>query len=503
MSYTSFNRYRFEIILSLMLALSIIARVWQITGLSEDYDEGAHLMQAWLLSQGYELYGEIFFPLPPLLLQPLAWLFKLTGPSSLAARLFELFWAGVGLVALAYLGRKLWPEKVVLLAVANLSLADNYFRLSRISLGNIPALACGLVALCAGVYYLERGRYGWLGLAGLAAAISLLIKPLAITIPILLGGLIIARHYRDPLRISQVAKAGLILGTGLLIPFLIVFLIYEPGPMLEQVVYLRYRSGQMENDGFGDNLHLMYEYITDNPGLVGLSIFGLVLICFSTQRLLPTWKQGKVGKWLILGWLGLTLISLFGFESLHSHHLIVLEPILALLAALAILYTIGSIKRPYRPDFMGLLGSAALLLYLFTLPALLDDRFSDKPRGVEFSETKPQWEAVKHLQQVSSPADFVISDDLAIPFEAGRKTPPRLSDPSRIVIQSGYVTDELAIQSASQDQVQAVILWTDRFRERLPRFAAWAETNFRQSAAFGEDKIIYFDPRSEQSAESP
>jgi hypothetical protein len=279
---------------------------------------------------------------------------------------------------------------------------------------------------------------------------------------------------------------------ALVTPFIGVLLMYETAPMVEQVVYLRYRSEQAETGGIYDNLSMLQEYITDNPSLAGLAIVGLALAWSNRQGMVPAKMRGKTGNWLILAWLGFSLIPLLRFASLHSHHLIVLEPPLALLAALGICFAVGSLAPLQRPGFGEGIGLIACLVYLYTLPALLEDRLSDKPRGVHFSETKDQWQAVRLLQQVTTPDQFVLSDDLAIPFEAGRRVPPRLSDPSRVVIQTGYVTDEVAMQVAHGQQVEAVILWTDRFQERLPHFAQWADTHFRQTAVFDERKIIYF-----------
>jgi hypothetical protein len=279
---------------------------------------------------------------------------------------------------------------------------------------------------------------------------------------------------------------------ALVTPFIGVLLMYEAAPMVEQVVYLRYRSEQAEMGGIYDNLSMLQEYIIDNPSLAGLALVGLALAWSNRQGMAPAKMHGKTGDWLVLVWLGLSLIPLLQFGSLHSHHLIVLEPPLALLAALSICFAVGSLVPLRRPGFIGGVGLIAGLIYLGTLPILLEDRLSDKPRGIHFSETKDQWQAVSLLQQITTPDQFVVSDDLAIPFEAKRRVPPRLSDPSRVVIQAGYVTDEVAMQVANGQRVEAVILWTDRFQERLPHFTQWTEANFRRTAVFDESKIIYF-----------
>jgi hypothetical protein len=180
-----------------------------------------------------------------------------------------------------------------------------------------------------------------------------------------------------------------------------------------------------------------------------------------------------------------------------------LEPPLALLGALAIFSTVRAITPLRNPGLLGGLGLSLFLFYLGTFPTLLEDRLSDKPRGLDFAETRSRWQAVKMLQQITTPDQFVISDDLAIPFEARRKVPPRLSDPSRIVIQSGYVTDELAIRIASGQRVDVVIFWTERFQENLPQFTGWVTFNYHQTETFDEDEFIYFDHYTKESTQTP
>lgn len=461
-------------------------------------------MEAWLLSQGYRLYEEILLPLPPLLVQPLAWLFHLTGPSSVAARWLEIAYAGVGLVAIACLGRKLWTTSSGWLAAVILSIAPGYFRLSRFSLGNVPATALGIFSLYGGWLYFEHGRRRWLILAGLIASTGLLIKPLSVAVPFLLVGLVIVRHGRawrvakttdnkssQPSGCLQEAIIdGLLLMLALALPLALAFLTYHTPAMVNQLIIFRYRlaQSQTQDQDIFFNLQRLWQFLSNNAGLSLLAVAGLCWLLFGSKR---------KGGWFILAWLGLSLVSIVGYQSLQRHHLILLEPPLALLAVLAIDETARSLfgfsKHNRLPvKLIAWFSLAVILFYLGTLPTIISDHLSTRPQGLTWDDDRERWQAVKLLQELTSAEQFVLSDDLAIPFEARRRVPPWLSDPSRAVIEAGYIDQKTAIQVADR-QAAAVLFWSGRFREELPIFTWWVENNFTQSVAVRADRVIYFN----------
>lgn len=513
-------QYNFWVSLSLILALSVAWRLWNIAGFSGNYDEGAHLMEAWLLSQGYDLYKEIFLPLPPLLVQPLAWLFRLTGPSSIAARLLEIAYAVLGLIAIAGLGRELWSETAGLLAAVVLSISPLYFRLSRFSLGNVPATVLGILSLYGGWLYFEKGRRRWLILAGLIASTSLLIKPLSVAVPFLLAGFVAVRHRnvwraikfsRDeknqkpvtsvnavpqtqtshtPLRAAIIDCLMLILALAL--PFGLALVAYNTSAMWEQVVHFRYQLAQAQTRDVTFNLQHLWYFLSDNAGLSVMALAGLTWLLLT--------GSGHKRLWFVLAWLSLTLLPILGFESIHPHHFVLLEPIMALLAALAIGKTVHILFRLSKHNQLVVklvfgFNLIAILFYLTTLPTIISVHLKARPQGLTSAKDQERWQAVQLLQELSSAEQFVLSDDLAIPFEAQRKVPPRLVDPSIAVIEAGYIDHKIAIQVADQ-QAEAVIFWSGRFREELPFFTWWVENNFAESIFLSPDRAIYFDKQS-------
>jgi len=456
-------------------------------------------MEAWLLSQGFALYEEVFLPLPPLLVQPLAWLFQLTGPSSVAARYLEVAYAVLGLAAIACLGRAIWSAEVGWLAAIILSLSPGYFLLSRFSLGNVPALALGLVSLYFGWRYFAGGRRRWLILAGLMASISLLIKPLIGSGPVLLIGLVIARH-RPWRRIGdpesgqhRSASLNMFIADGVVLamagsgPILLAAFFYNASAMFEQVVKFRAQLNQAQTTTIFFNLAQVWHFLNANIGLSLLCLAGLIWLLISPNR---------PGRWIVISWLSLTLLLILNYKSLQDHHLVILEPIMALAAALAIVMMIRMWSCPdlKRWRIRGMIGFSlvATIIYCSTLPASGSNAWAGRPRGLALDQDRARWQAVGLLKQLTTVDQAVLSDDLAIPFEAGRRVPPRLSDPSRSVIEVGYLDHKTAIQVAAR-QAEVIIFWNDRFQKGLPYFAWWVEENYQSSIALGPDRIIYLD----------
>lgn len=184
---------------------------YQIDGFSGEYDEGAHVMVAWLMSRGFSLYTEIASAQLPLLYQPTAWVFALFGPSLVLARWVEIGYALLGIVVVAGLGRRLWRPAVGLWAALFLSLEYYWFYNSRMPIGSVAAAATGGLAVWCALNYYRRGDRRWLARAGLVYSFSLLIKPLALFVGLLFPVLILARWRRS---------APALTGNGLWLPLI-------------------------------------------------------------------------------------------------------------------------------------------------------------------------------------------------------------------------------------------------------------------------------------------
>ncbi len=487
-------RHRFLISLTAILLLSAAMRLYQLDGFSNDYDEGVYLMTTWLQARGLHLYTEVLAVQPPIMYQPAAWLFALGGPSSAVARSLEVGYALLGIAAVACAGRLLGRPATGLVAALLLSLEKVYFIHSRLFTGSISSAAVGAVAVLCALYFQATGRRRWLLAAGAFLSYSLLIKPLSVCVGLLLVWVIIAR------RRSETPAAGshgllsfpwraalldcLYVGAaGLVLPALC-FVFYDGPAMLRLLVDVQ--PGRFSGREEGWVMDLLTNYAHYNLPVLLLAGLGII----QTVR-----RRNRLGETIIV-WLALNFIFVVATQA-QKHHLVLLDLPLALLAAQPVgdLIGLARTRRLWPRPWSSLLAALLLAYYLAALPALLTKDFAERPRGPDWPENNQRQAAVRLLQQVTAPDQFVISDDQELVFEARRTAIPTLVDPSGVVLRSGSLTEQTFMRLADQ-QASALVFWSGRFAESFQILPVWARWAYTGSQDFGEQRIIYYNKQT-------
>ncbi|MEJ2558788.1 MAG: hypothetical protein P8186_21750 [Anaerolineae bacterium] len=462
------SRLYFGLALAAILFFSAGIRLFQISGFSGNYDEGAHLMVAWLLSQGIPLYTEVGSNQLPFLYQPTAWLFAVGGASSVLARWLEVGYALLGIAAVAGIGRLLWRPTTGLIAALFLSLEIYYFRHSRLFLGSVACVALSGLAILFALYYQRTGHRKWLFLAGVVFSFSLFIKPLSLLIGLLLLWAIIARWRSGLSAITGDRKAWLhslpwrgvfvdclYLGMAMLVLPVLSLILYDGGIgiMLSRLVDCRLAAKVNTSRGSVYMMGILTGYARNNLPLLLLAAITTIMVVR---------RRNGSGIW-VMAWLGLSFASIVAWRS-HSHHLVILTLPLALLAA----YSLGDLVDPgyggrfWSRNWTSVIPILGLAYWLGSLILAWPSYFSVAPRGLDRQDDRDRWAAVSLLQEVTRPAQFVVSDDLSIPFEARRMVIPQLADVSSDSIGCGLVTQEMVMQLADRNG-SAVIFWTNRF----------------------------------------
>jgi hypothetical protein len=459
-------------------------------------------MVAWLQSKGTPLYTEIFTVQFPLLFQPTAWLFKLAGPSSGLARSLEVVYALLGIGAIAFTGRLLWGPTAGLVAALFLSLERRFYLHSRVFLGSASATAVGALAVLFALCYRVTGRKGWLFLAGVVFSYSLLIKSLSLFMGVLLLWAIVSRHWTQvsamvPGRWPQLSVFPwrglfydcLYLGLGMLVLPLACLVLYDADAMLGHVVKFQlFTKTHHSARGGSYVMRILIDYVRNNLPLLLLAMLGIIQILR---------RRDGLGAMVIL-WLALGVAFIVASRA-HTHHLVVLDFPVALLAAAA-LTRLGDIRSIWRLQprswSYSLIVVLLLAYYLVSLPSLWAEYASARPRGLAWPSDSERWTAVDLLQEVTTPDQFVVSDDQALAFEARRMVPPALADTSSVVV-GGLVTEQMVLQLADR-QGAALIFWTDRFFDTFMVLPYWARQAYARSEQFDEHRIIYYDKRTPQ-----
>jgi hypothetical protein len=491
------SRHRFAVGLTIVLVFSAAARLYQIDGFSDNFDEGVHLMVAWLLARGFPLYTEVTTVQLPMLFQPTAWLFALWGPSSTAARCLEIGYALLGIAAIAYAGRLLWRPATGLVAALFLSLEVCSFINSRVFVGTVASVSVGALAVLGALYFQATGRRRWLLLAGATLSFSLLIKPLSLFVGLLLMWVIIARRRSE----IPAAAAGrqvllsfpwrealldcLYLGAaGLVLPILC-FMLYDGPAMLQLLIRVQStRFSGREGDGVRG---FLADYARNNLPVLLLAAWGTI----QTIR-----RRSSLGVTVIV-WLVLNFVFIVVTQA-QQHHLALLDLPLALLAAQPVgeLINLARTRRLQPRPWNSLAAASLLIYYLVTLPALPTLYLAEHPRGVGWPGDEVRRAAVRLLQKVTTPDQFIVSDDQELVFEARRTALPALVDTSQVVIKSGFLTEQAIMQLAGQ-QASAFIFWTRRL-ELFPTLPVWALSTYAKSKDFDHRRVILYDKQTPQ-----
>ena len=471
--------------------------LWQMAhlgGFRWDYDEGAHMMQARLMLMGYPLYAETFSGQPPLLISSLAGAFALLGPSVQVGRALMVAYATLGLLALALIARELHGWAAAASTVVLLGIATDFFLYSRVSMGDVPSTSLTALAVLCALRYRSSGWRGWVVAAGLALGAGCLLKFSAVfALPLVAA--VVALRSADRLPLGEfIARAegkrwlGIICdlawwGGAFALPLFFCLLAFDVAAMYDQLFVFHWQARAAFSLDRVANLSQIGEYLLKNGGVSALAAYGCITL-FLTRR----WGRGL----LITAWFFLMAAVLANHAPLWPHLLVMLLFPLALGGGVAIgeLVQYARCERAWNWQRVSLLliGLCALYLYLIGLPSIVD---TNSHRLVAY-KTEVGLAATDFLAAVTDSEGWVITDEPLIPFCAGRKVPPYLSDISYVRTQTGYLTADDLIALTKDYRPQAIVVWSEgRFTQRLPAYVEWVEQNYRLATSFGPKRRIY------------
>jgi 4-amino-4-deoxy-L-arabinose transferase-like glycosyltransferase len=454
------------------------------------------MMQARLMLMGYSLYAETFSGQPPLLISSLAGAFALLGPSVQVGRALMVVYATLGLLALALIARELHGWAAAVGTVVLLGIASDFFLYSRVSMGDIPSTSMATLAVLCTLRYRSSGRRRWVVAAGLALGAGCLLKfsvifamPLVVAMVALRSvdglslGKFIVRAERK--RWFGIGFDLAWLGGAFALPLLFCLLAFDVSAMYDQLFVFHWQARAAFDFDRMANLRQIGEYLLKNSGLSALAVYGCISL-FSMRR----WGRGL----LIIAWFFLITAVLVNHAPLWPHLLVMLLFPLALGSGVAIgelvqyARTMGKQARSWQQKGLLLIGLCALAYYLIGLPSIVDIN----SRRLMAYKTEVGLAVTDFVAAITDPEDWVITDEPLVPFCAGRKVPPYLSDISYVRTQTGYLTTDDLITLTEDYRPQAIVVWSEgRFTQRLPAYVEWVEQNYRLATSFGPKRHIY------------
>lgn len=503
----------------LILALGFVWRAQNLDAFGLSHDEGVYLMWGRLAADGYKLYSQTYAVQPPLFLEGLGLAFRLAGPTLEAGRWAILPSFGLLAAALSWLAYRSGGWPAALTTVVLVSLAPLIFTFSRLAMAEIPATVLAVISVALLFLYLEKGHKAWLLASGLALGVSFITKTLNPFVIAPIGWLLLVGGQGSGFRgqkgrgLKGVLLDGGLWSLGLIVPLAAVPLLYDPAAAYDQLI--RFRGDlRAAIPGSGAETWAQFQlFVNAHWGFWLLAFGGIMAAGFRAweeeQRRREAGAQGKFLfgvsnlpffhssnllyplTWTI--WLIAGIAMLWWHTPLFPHHFVVLLPPLILLGAelvsadaraIASLSAEGE-QRPAIMIYSFIIMVAAL--NLLTIVKTNRETVAIVTGGREI-------EALKLLQAVSAPADFVMGDSQLLIFMAGRRTPPPLGDVALVAIKAGRQTSERMVGLTEQFQAPAVVQWSLRL-PWLPDYLAWVEKNYLARRVWDNDHIIYFGLR--------
>jgi hypothetical protein len=482
-----------------LLALVGLLFAWQIGNLGAHnwlYDEAGYIAVPWMVAAGHTLYTEVYSPSPPLFTLSVMIAFRVWGSSVEIARAVIVAFSALGLLSAALLAREIGGRVAGLAAVLLLFFSPEYFRLSRVTMSEVPAASLALISLLALLVYWRRGQKGWLILSGLALAASLSVKLVtlfALPLPILAVAL---RHFYTPHPGAVQSMAGKLKGMvsdlllwaiSFCLPILLWLLFYDPRAMYEQAVALHWQGREFHPVDYSRRGSRILGYLWQDWGLFLLALGGS----------LSCWLRRSRQALLVVAWFLLVTIMMVNQAPLTAHHMLPMIPPLAILAGVVVQegwdsWLILIRRRQWRDALLPAVSVGLIALYLVNWPALAESNRREMDRTNTPDELVK--DAISLLKQVTAPGDFVISDDPLIVLLANRNIPPTLTGADWRRLSVGYLTAEQLIGLSEEYDTSAFVFWKERFDD-LPAYVEWVENQFKAVEIGNSQHRIYLPSR--------
>ncbi|MEA3345594.1 MAG: phospholipid carrier-dependent glycosyltransferase [Chloroflexota bacterium] len=465
----------------LLAALLILGAIYYLDRIAQWFaydDEGGYLYAAWRIGAGELPYRDFLTPKLPAFLYPGALILKLTDNSVFAIRVFSTLFT-LGAVALLYLTlRRLWGDRVALLAMIPALLQRDFFWAARFFRPEAPMLFWDAL----GLYLFVVAHHGttaegatardrpYMAVSGVAFALATLSNLFGL-LPLVGCLLFLAVQAWRERAWDQGVRSGLWMG----VPYALVggltvglFILLAPN-FLSAVLGHHLRQGreltpwQVALKG----LRLYWDVCRVQPVLMLLALIGGIRSLRSRHRL------ASIFVWQLPTALSFLFIS----RGLQARHLVYLVPSLSALAAIGL----APLWESRRLSWGALAWRGGLILLL--LAAALYPSWRDNRRVAGLWERDTQ-RLADYIRAHTDPDDYVLSDYPGLNFFARRMTTPLAAGISRGAAKSGQITGSDLIREIEAYDVRMVILNVAQGAHQLvnlrdyPAFKRYLQTHF-------------------------
>ena len=395
-------------------------------------DEGINLLKAMMVTEGHDLYREIYSDQAPLHTELLAALMKGFGSTVATGRALALA-AGVAtlVLAAAIAATLAGPLAGALCAGILLSCAP-FLKFSTAVLITTPATCLGLGALLCALVGGPSRRPGWWVAAGGLLGLALMTKLATVYfVPIVAAAWWWGRPAGEPTRPGL--PAALWGGGSLLVVVGAVLALHAPAQAWSQLVQPHVTAWEADVRHTDTVRRLMLLA----PGMP-LFYGGVVLAAAATLRGQPD-RRPRV----VLVWLAVVVLWIVNHRPLWAHHLP--DLLLPMAVALSVATSQRCARLLDRPGAAGRVGAALLALASGAVVVTQAGNHGYWRRWYNNTTEASLGTVADAIARSSSAADFVIVDRPILAFLARRRTPPALVLIAHKRIVSGGLTDEALV----------------------------------------------------------
>jgi hypothetical protein len=284
-----------------------------------------------------------------------------------------------------------------------------------------------------------------------------------------------------------VGQPCLALGVGALIPVALALGLSDLPAMYGQAWAFHVAGRGVSAWSFPPDLLLedLRWFIRNNPGLVPLVLYAAV---FARRR----------SMWIVWLWLGLGLAMLALQVPMRTRYLVILMPPLALLAGLSVSTVTEQIHAPrsWGKLLASVFGLFVMVWYVAGLPAVARENYNETEVNVAYTRAIAELRSL--LAYAAPDADYVISDEAALVFFAGKLVPPRFSELSKKKVDVGFIDMQEVSQVAEAYDMPPVLTSVGGSRlPRVPGFELWVAANYADSSRIQtseHDWVLFHTP---------
>jgi 4-amino-4-deoxy-L-arabinose transferase-like glycosyltransferase len=445
------------------------------TALKFGSDEGYELMKASLVNEGYPLYSTIWNDQPPLHTELLALIFRIFGPTVYVGRLMALGFSTLLLVAMYRIVSVRSGRPAGLLAIGFLASSPYFIRLSVSVMLEIPAFALTMVALWSWTEFRLRKSTPWLSFTGVFLACALQTKLTAgIFIPAWCLEFIFTKNEwkRQSNRnciwdyVSAIQKVAF--------PFLITFALISiafydrstPAVFWDS----HFSTGTHEQSASIRELGLTYLQLFNNPGLIFLSIIGILISAF---------KQIHASILPLLMLLTVLVVHLNHSPYWYYYYLHFAIP-LAWLAAIGIVESFRLLLDIKTRHFCipKLIQWIAWSSVLTLLCGLILQNVFDETISLMKEPSAHENESVANLKVNKAITHWAAADRVIYPFWAGLLVPPELAVIPQKRIWSKQINEQAILECFIRYHPEQVLLTSDW--KYMPALRAYLLKNYNR-----------------------